>query len=515
MPRRRATTSSCGRSRTRSPASIALATLGRRGMPASGPKKIAAVIVPCERTPSVRPSRRARDGAVRGTTTTGPLTPRCALMDVRLDDVLDVRRDQLVRRARMPSLDSMEDRLRLGDRVSRVARYLLVARPRGRAPVAVRARDGHPHGDEPEHEDESDHACTHLSPSLIVSTRRKLRGPAASRIAIRAITARPNAAARAPSTTRWSKVIASAPVRRTTISPSRTTARGATRPMLRIATSGWLTIGVWKSPASLPALDTVNVEPRRSSAPSDPVRARSASAAISASELVDRLLVRPRGRPARRDRRRSARRPRCRSDRGRGSRRRRSARSAPGTRRARRRTPSRPSGGGARAERPRSRTPPPRSRVAPRDALGPCARRSRGGRLAGARVGLRCSRPRRRSHVVLRDAAARPGARNLGEVDTELLRDPTNDGSRLHAPRIRDWSSRGLRGNGCGRRSDGGHRLARLADHDELRADGRDRRPPPRGSSAPCRRTATGSRPSPCRSGSRRAGRPRRSPAPR
>ena len=35
--------------------------------------------------------------------------------------------------------------------------------------------------------------------------------------------------------------------------------------MLRIATSGWLTIGVWKRPASLPALVTVNVEPRSSS----------------------------------------------------------------------------------------------------------------------------------------------------------------------------------------------------------------------------------------------------------
>src|SRR5438105_2279713 len=37
------------------------------------------------------------------------------------------------------------------------------------------------------------------------------------------------------------------------------------RPTLRIATSGWFTIGVWKSPASLPALVTVNVEPRSSS----------------------------------------------------------------------------------------------------------------------------------------------------------------------------------------------------------------------------------------------------------
>jgi len=37
------------------------------------------------------------------------------------------------------------------------------------------------------------------------------------------------------------------------------------RPMLRIATSGWLTIGVVSRPPSFPALVTVNVEPRSSS----------------------------------------------------------------------------------------------------------------------------------------------------------------------------------------------------------------------------------------------------------
>ena len=96
------------------------------------------------------------------------------------------------------------------------------------------------------------------------------------------MTASPNAAARAPSTTRWSNVIAIAPCSRTTTSPSRTTARGAMRPTLRIATSGWLTIGVWNSPASFPALETVKVEPRSSSAAIVPVRAASASRSISA-----------------------------------------------------------------------------------------------------------------------------------------------------------------------------------------------------------------------------------------
>ena len=54
------------------------------------------------------------------------------------------------------------------------------------------------------------------------------------------------------------------------------------RPMERIATSGWLTIGVWKSPPSLPALVTVNVDPRSSSGASVLSRTRSASDVSSA-----------------------------------------------------------------------------------------------------------------------------------------------------------------------------------------------------------------------------------------
>ena len=92
---------------------------------------------------------------------------------------------------------------------------------------------------------------------------------------------RPNAAARAPSTTRWSNVIAIVPCSLTTTSPSRTTARGAMRPTLRIATSGWLTIGVWKRPASFPALETVKVESRTSSARDRAARARPRRAARS------------------------------------------------------------------------------------------------------------------------------------------------------------------------------------------------------------------------------------------
>ena len=87
----------------------------------------------------------------------------------------------------------------------------------------------------------------------------------------RAITASVNAAARAPSTTRWSNVTLMLPIVRTTISPSRTTARGAMRCTPRMPTSGWLTSGVTNRPASLPALVTVKVEPRRSSGASLPV----------------------------------------------------------------------------------------------------------------------------------------------------------------------------------------------------------------------------------------------------
>ncbi len=91
-----------------------------------------------------------------------------------------------------------------------------------------------------------------------------------------------NAAARAPSTTRWSNVTETLPMRRTTISSSRTTGRGPIRWMPRMPTSGWLTSGVTSKPPSLPALVIVNVLPRSSSGFSEPARAASASRSTSA-----------------------------------------------------------------------------------------------------------------------------------------------------------------------------------------------------------------------------------------
>ena len=61
--------------------------------------------------------------------------------------------------------------------------------------------------------------------------------------------------------------------------------------MLRIATSGWFTIGVWKRPASLPALVTVNVEPRSSSGLSVPGAGGLGEAPHLGVELLDRGRV--------------------------------------------------------------------------------------------------------------------------------------------------------------------------------------------------------------------------------
>src|SRR5918992_1074347 len=60
----------------------------------------------------------------------------------------------------------------------------------------------------------------------------------------RRMTSSANAAARAPSTTRWSNVTETLPIWRTTISPSRTTGRGPIRCRPRMPTSGWFTSGV-------------------------------------------------------------------------------------------------------------------------------------------------------------------------------------------------------------------------------------------------------------------------------
>ena len=155
----------------------------------------------------------------------------------------------------------------------------------------------------------------------------------------RAITSSVNAVARAPSTTRWSNVTETLPMRRTTISPSRTTGRGPIRCKPRMRTSGWLRSGVTRRPPSLPALVTVNVPPRSSSGFSVPARAASARRSTSAASS-------PAGRrvAAAHDRNdqtvhRSGPRRRCRSGRDRRSRPPRAGRSAPGTRGARRPPP--------------------------------------------------------------------------------------------------------------------------------------------------------------------------------
>ena len=132
------------------------------------------------------------------------------------------------------------------------------------------------------------HARAAPRPARNVRRRPRRRSEPASR---RLITSSPNAAARAPSTTRWSNVSATWPTGATVTAPSRTTGRSATRPTLRMATSGWFTIGVWKRPASLPALVTVKVEPRSSSAASEPARAPSARRFDLRRELVERTLV--------------------------------------------------------------------------------------------------------------------------------------------------------------------------------------------------------------------------------
>ena len=97
------------------------------------------------------------------------------------------------------------------------------------------------------------------------------------------------AVATAPSTTRWSNVHETRPMSRTRMAPSTTAGRGAIRWTPRIATSGWLTSGVAKSPPSRPALDTVNVDPRSCSGVERPGRGRRAELGDLRGQLLDRL----------------------------------------------------------------------------------------------------------------------------------------------------------------------------------------------------------------------------------
>ena len=131
-------------------------------------------------------------------------------------------------------------------------------------------------------------------------------------------------------------------------------------------------------------------------------------------------------------------------------------------------------------------------------------------RLAPAFARCGAGAARAAADVVLGDPALRPGARDRREVDAELLREPAHERRRAHlvvasargrAARLRGGSAR-LRGS------------AVPADHDEHASRRARRRLRRRGSARRRRPRATGSRPSSCRSRSRRAGRPRRSPGP-
>ena len=128
---------------------------------------------------------------------------------------------------------------------------------------------------------------------------RSLRGRG---IAIRAAGSRRARTRRraSPSSTRWSNVTDTCPIGRATISPSRTTGRSAIRWTPRMPTSGWLISGVTNEPENLPALVTVNVEPRSSSGFSVPCRAPSASRAPR-HRARRASASRSRGRPGRRD----------------------------------------------------------------------------------------------------------------------------------------------------------------------------------------------------------------------
>ena len=111
-----------------------------------------------------------------------------------------------------------------------------------------------------------------------------------------------------------------------------------------------------------------------------------------------------------------------------------------------------------------------------------------------------CPRPRRDR----RRAPARSGARPASPARAQLRR----------LARRRRSQRRHVAVAGGGTAASERTRLARLADDDELGADRGDLALGDEDPAARSRRTATGSRRSPCRSGSRRAGRPRRSPGP-
>src|SRR5581483_9226305 len=114
----------------------------------------------------------------------------------------------------------------------------------------------------------------------VVHTDSRKSSPGVSSAALISATKR---AASKPSTTRWSTEIDRFMRSRITISlpEAETAGRLATLCTPRIATSGWLMIGVAITPPSAPRLVMVNVEPISSSRVALPVRVASARRAIS------------------------------------------------------------------------------------------------------------------------------------------------------------------------------------------------------------------------------------------
>ena len=256
------------------------------------------------------------------------------------------------------------------------------------------------------------------------------------------------------------------------------------RPTLRIATSGWLTIGVWKSPASFPALETVKVE-SRSSVRGDRAGACGLGEPLDLGvDLGDRTARGSRGRRARRGPGPSARRRRCRSARGR-----------------RRRRPSRRafSSGNSASESAHALTTVAsssargdRAEVAlldPRDGryLAVRARHvlrdepaDAPHRLASPFGGRAVAAPRTSSSVI-RPPGPVPATR--AEVDAELVGDPPHERRRLHLPPAGGTGAEAASRPPCVKLTLGasrclGQRLAWLADR--RRESSRPAQPRPR-----------------------------------
>ena len=293
-------------------------------------------------------------------------------------------------------------------------------------------------------------------------------------------------------------------------------------------TSGWLTSGVTSEAAELAGAR--DGERRRRGAPpaSASPRARSRRAAPPPPRARRATPCRSRARPARRDPGRSGRRSRGRSARG-------STISSPSSRAfSSGNSRSAAAVAGARAGRAGRASTPVKSHSSTNvtAATSRCARvrcsairrRTPAQRLAALAGGLvfrtheLCLRRAPRTSLSDDPARSGPSRRSEARSTPSSGREPADERRRLDALATRACAP-------CAQAP--ASRLAparrrplprtRRRRRRSRRAPCRPGRRPPRrrGSARPCRPLATGSRPSSCRSGSRRAGRPRRPPGPR